>query len=115
MKEIDSYLNSIDKQQRAALNHIRDVAMDVVPDAEETFSYGMPVLKYRNKYLLGYAAFKNHLSMFPGSGAVESLKDELKQYKTSKGTIQFTLDQPVSDAVIRKIVEARIAEIVKSS
>jgi uncharacterized protein YdhG (YjbR/CyaY superfamily) len=73
-------------------------------------SYGMPMFKY-NGMLVGYAAFKNHCSLFPtGSGVIEKFAKELKDYSTNKGTIRFPPDKPIPDAIIKKIVKVRIAE-----
>jgi uncharacterized protein YdhG (YjbR/CyaY superfamily) len=80
-------------------------------EATEGISYGMPAFQYR-KPLAGYAAFKDHCSLVPMSGAViEAMKDELKDYVTAKGTVQFRLDKPLPMALVKKIVKARLAEI----
>jgi len=115
MNEVDRYLKELGGGEKTELQRIRKVVFDIVPDAEEVISYGMPVFKYRNKYLIGYSAFKDHMSIFPGSGSIESMKKELKGYKTSKGTIQFTLDNPISDRLIKKIIEYRVNEIDKNN
>lgn len=104
MSVIDKYLEHIDPDQRAELERIRKVAKQVVPDAEETIGYGMPVFKHNKKYLIGMCAFKKHLSIFPGSGPIDALQDKLKKYKTSKGTIQFTTDNSIPDALLKEIV-----------
>ena len=57
-----------------------------------------------------YAAFSNHCSLFPGSSVIRTLKNELKDYSTSKGTIQFPVDKPLSAALLKKIVKTRLAE-----
>jgi uncharacterized protein YdhG (YjbR/CyaY superfamily) len=60
---------------------------------------------------VGYAAFKEHCSFFPMSGRlVEEFADELKAYKTSKGTIQFPVDKPLPAALVKKMVKARVAQ-----
>jgi len=57
-----------------------------------------------------YAAFSNHCSLFPGASVIKALKNELKEFHTSKGTIQFPVDKPLSAALVKKIVKARMAE-----
>ena len=57
-----------------------------------------------------YAAFSNHCSLFPGASVIKALKNELKEFPTSKGTIQFPVDKPLSAALVKKIVKARMAE-----
>jgi uncharacterized protein YdhG (YjbR/CyaY superfamily) len=72
----------------------------------------MPTFKYRGQSIVAIAAFKKHCSLFPMSGAViERFKDELEGFHTSKGTLQFPVDKPLSAALVRKIIEARLAEI----
>ena len=83
-----------------------------MPDADEASSYGMPAFKYRTKPLLGFLAAKDHLSLFPfSSHIVDEVRDQLEGFSLAKGTIRFTADRPVPDAVIRDIVRRRLAEI----
>lgn len=113
MDEVDAYLADIPKPQRLELERIRSVVKRLVPDAEESISYMMPTFKYKKKPLLYYAAFKNHMSLFPTPGPTGILKDKLASYTVSKGTIQFTLDKPLPEDVIIEIVLCRKAEIDK--
>ena len=110
-KTVDDYLAGIPEPAQSTLRHIREVIRSVVPrDTTEVMSYGMPMFKY-NGMLVGYAAFKNHCSLFPtGSGVIEKFAKELKDYSTNKGTIRFPPDKPIPDAIIKKIVKVRIAE-----
>ena len=104
MNEIDTYLEGINDSQREALQGIRKFIKKLVPEATEGISYGMPVFKYKTKYLIGYCGFKDHMSIFPGSEAIEALKDKLAGYKTSKGTVQFTKDVSIPDDLLNEIV-----------
>jgi uncharacterized protein YdhG (YjbR/CyaY superfamily) len=81
----------------------------MAPRAEEVISYGMPGYKYHGM-LVYFAAFKNHCSFFPGSSRIIKMYDELKEYKTSKGSIQFTIDKPLPVSLVKKIVKARMRE-----
>jgi uncharacterized protein YdhG (YjbR/CyaY superfamily) len=110
-KSVDEYLANTPEPARAALKHIRAVIQSVVPkETTEVISYGMPMFKF-NGMLVGYAAFKNHCSLFPtGSGVLDQFAKELKGYRTSKGTIQFPADKPLADALVKKIVRARVKE-----
>lgn len=108
--EVEAYLDQIPEAQRALLERIRDVVWTEAPEAEEVIAYGIPTFKLSGN-LVHYAAFKNHMSFFPGSTAHNgALKDELKGYKIAKGTIQFTLGKPLPDDLVRKITRLRIAE-----
>ena len=110
---VDDYFESLDAETRAAFEHIRSLALDIVPDAEQGTSYGMAALKYKQKPLLGFAAAKRHLSVFPFSPrVVDEVRDRLAGYELSKGTIRFTVDKPLPDDVIRDVVMFRVAEIV---
>jgi uncharacterized protein YdhG (YjbR/CyaY superfamily) len=110
MKTIDSYLADVPEPQRAMLQHIREVAKKLIPDCQETISYGIPTLKYKGTYVIYFAAFKDHMSLFPGP-RTDAVKDKLKDFKMAKGTIQFTLEKPVPDAIIKELVKMRLAEI----
>lgn len=112
MTYVQEYLQGIeDEKAKSALLQIRDIVHELVPDAEETKSYGLPTFKYKSKYLIAFAVFKDHLSVFPGSHAIEMLQEELIDYKISKGTIQFTTDNPLPESIIKKIILARKNDI----
>lgn len=112
MSAIDDYLAAYaTPAQRKELERIRAIIKQVVPESIEVISYGIPTFKYRNKNLIHFAAFKNHMSIFPGAAPVEAFKDQLKDYKLSKGTIQFTLDNPIPDELLRNILAACLDRI----
>ena len=110
-KDVDEYLAAVPEPARSTLNRIRAVIRSTVPaEATEAISYRVPTFKYRGA-LVGFAAFSNHCSLFPMSLSVmEAFKDELKDFDTSKGTIRFPVDKPLSAALVKKLVKARMAE-----
>jgi len=110
-KTPDEYLASTPEPARSTLEHIRKVIWSVVPkETTEVISYRIPMFKYRGM-LVGYAAFAQHCSLFPtGSGVIEKFSKELQNYSTNKGTIRFPADKPLPDALIKKIIKARVAE-----
>jgi uncharacterized protein YdhG (YjbR/CyaY superfamily) len=109
---VDDYLSGLDEASRAAFEHVRNLVTALVPEVEEGTSYGMAALKYRHKPLLGFRAGKQHLSIFPfSSDVVEAVRDQLKAFELSKGTIRFSVDRPLPDDVVREVVRRRIAEI----
>src|SRR5438270_8436932 len=110
-KTVEEYSAASPEPARSTLKHIRAVIKSVVPkETTEVISYGIPMFKY-NGMLVGYAAFKNHCSLFPtGSGVIEKIEKELKGFATSKGTIQFPSDKPLPDALLKMIVKTRVAE-----
>jgi len=108
---VAEYLAAVPEPARSTLNKIRaTIRSTVPPEATEGISYGMPAFKYKGA-LVFFAAFADHCSFFPGSLAVmAAFKNELKDYPTSKGTIRFPMDKPLSATLVKKIVKARIAE-----
>ena len=110
-KTVDEYLANTPEPARGTLKHIRAVIRSVVPKGTtEVISYGMPMFKF-NGMLIGFAAFKKHCSLFPtGSRVLDQFEKELKGYRTSKGTLQFPPDEGFPDALLRKIVRARVRE-----
>ena len=110
-KSVDEYLAGVPEPACSTLKHVRAVIRSVVPaETTEVISYGIPMFKYKGM-LVGYAAFKNHCSLFPtGSGVIKKFEKELKGFATSKGTIQFPSDRPLPDGLVKKIVKTRVAE-----
>jgi len=108
-KTVDEYLAALPEEVRTVLIKLRKTIKSTAPKAEESISYGMPAYKHYGA-LVYFAAFKNHCSFFPGSSQVVKLYDELKSFKTAKGTIQFTIDKPLPVTIVKKIVKARIKE-----
>jgi uncharacterized protein YdhG (YjbR/CyaY superfamily) len=112
MTVIDDYLEKIEPSKKKALERIRVLAKEVVPGAEEVISYGMPTLKYKGEPFLGFDAHKNHIGIYPYSGhIIETLKDELSGYRSTKGAIQVPLDDPISKTTLRKVINARLKAI----
>jgi len=108
-KNVDEYLAAVPKEARAALEKLRRTIKAAAPMATETISYQMPMYKHHGM-VVGFAAFKNHCSLFPGSGVMDAYKKELKDYETSKGTIRFTIDKPLPATLVKKLVRDRIKQ-----
>ena len=110
MNEVDKYLKALPDDQRETLEKLRQTILSVAKGAEEKISYGMPTVYYEGN-LVHYAAFKEHMSLFGASAFMtKELKDELEGYKTSKGTIQFTVEKPLPVTLVKRIVKARMIE-----
>ena len=109
--EVEAYLARVPEPARSTLESIRATIRAAAPkEATEALSYGIPSFQHKGA-LVWYAAFKNHCSFFPMDGSLlEEFGEELKKYKTSKGTIQFSVDKPLSKKLVKKIVEARVAQ-----
>jgi uncharacterized protein YdhG (YjbR/CyaY superfamily) len=111
-QEIDAYLASLDERKRSTLEDLRRTILDVVPDAEQCISYGMPAFKVNGKTVAGFAAFKGHLSYLPHSGSVlPELADDLAGYTSTKGSLHFPVDKPLPKALVSKLVRTRMREL----
>ena len=108
---VDDYLAALPEAPRAALEKLRKTIRAAAPEATETISYQMPAFRDQGRFLVSYAAFKDHCSFFPASNAVmEALGDDLKPYFSGKGTLRFTADKPIPAALVKKIVKTRLEE-----
>lgn len=112
-KDIDEYLADVPEPARSTLNKMRAIIRSAAPsETTETISYRIPAFKYK-QVLIWFAAFSDHCSLFPTAAIVESFRDDLKEYSTSKGTIHFPLDKPLPATLVKKMVKARVAQIEK--
>ena len=110
-KGVDAYISALPDAQRAALESLRKTIRSAAPEATERISYQMPAFYDQGRFLVSFAAFKDHLSLFPASYAVmEQLGDELAPYFSGKGTLRFTPKKPIPAGLVKKIVKARLQE-----
>lgn len=110
-KAMDKYIAGVPEPARSTLRKVRETIRSAVPpEATETLSYRIPTFKYKGS-LVAFAAFSNHCSFFPMSMVVmRAFKDDLKNLDSSKGTIRFPVDKPLSATLVKRLVKARIAE-----
>ncbi len=109
-KTVDEYLAALPDDQRAALEKTRETIQGAAPEAVEAISYGIPGYKFNGKPLIHFGAAKNHCALY-GAAVVDSDRDELEGYDTSKGTIRFSPDKPLPAALVKKLVKTRMAQI----
>jgi uncharacterized protein YdhG (YjbR/CyaY superfamily) len=110
-EEIDEYLDALQEPKRATLALLRQTILEVLPEAEQGISYGMPAFKIRGKTVAGFAAFKNHLSYLPHSGSVfPELGDDLAGYVMSSGALRFGIDEPLPAPLVEKLIAVRIRQ-----
>ncbi len=111
-QEIDDYLAKVPQPKRATLQKLRQTIRDIVPDAEEVISYGMPAFRLNGKVIAGFAAFKNHLAYLPHSGSVlAELRDDLSGYASTEGSLHFPISEPLPKALVKKLIAARIRQV----
>jgi uncharacterized protein YdhG (YjbR/CyaY superfamily) len=109
-RTIDEYLAPLSKEKRAALEKLRRAIRSAAPGAQECISYEIPAFRVRGRLLVAFGAAANHCAFYPGAFPLTALKEELKAYDTSKGTIRFQANTPLPAALVRKLVKARIKE-----
>jgi uncharacterized protein YdhG (YjbR/CyaY superfamily) len=110
-REIDRYLEALEEPKRATLARLRQTILDILPEANQGISYGVPAFKVGGKTIAGFAAFKNHLSYLPHSGSVfPQLSDELKGYSTSSGALRFPIDEPLPAPLVQKLITVRLRQ-----
>ena len=108
-KDIEEYLAMQPESMRPLLEKLWQTILKAAPKAEEVISYQMPAFKYHGP-LVYFALFKKHIGFFPTSTPIPAFKKELTNYKCSKGTIQFPLDQPIPWSLVSKIVKFKVKE-----
>ncbi|HEX5481583.1 MAG TPA: DUF1801 domain-containing protein [Terriglobia bacterium] len=106
---IDEYFSALPRTTREILEGLRKTIRQAAPGAEEVISYNMPAFKL-NGMLVWYAAYKEHIGFYPKPSAIAAFQNELKGYKTSKGAIQFPLEEGIPESLVKKIVKFRIKE-----
>jgi len=106
---IDEYIAAFPQDIQAILQKIRAVIQAAAPDAQEAISYAMPTFKLEGN-LIHFAAFKNHIGLYPTPQGIEMFKEELSAYAGAKGSIRFPLDQPIPYELIGKIAAARVQD-----
>lgn len=108
---VDEYLETVPEPARTTLAAMRAMMREIVPDAVEVISYGMPGYKLNGDAVGGFAAFKEHCSYFPHSGTtLAGFPEEMAKYGGTKSGLHFGLDKPLPKALVKKLVKARIAE-----
>ncbi|WP_054027181.1 iron chaperone [Bacillus sp. FJAT-28004] len=106
---IDQYIANYSPEIQDILEKIRGVIKEAAPEATEKIGYQMPTFVLHGN-LVHFAAYKNHIGLYPAPSGIEAFKQQLSPYKGAKGSIRFPLDQPIPYELISEIVKYRVAE-----
>ena len=109
-KDIDAYISDFPPAVQKILEKIRATIRKAAPDAKETISYQIPTFNLNGQYLIYFAGYKKHVSIYPAPRQSEKFKKELSTYKGGKGTVQFPLDEPIPYGLITRIVKFKAKE-----
>jgi uncharacterized protein YdhG (YjbR/CyaY superfamily) len=110
-EEVDDYLRGVRESERGVLETLRGTILEIVPDAQQVISYGVPAFRVNGRTVAGFAAFTAHLSYLPFSGSVlQQLAGDLEGYTMTKGSLHFTVDHPLPAALVRKLITIRLVE-----
>ncbi len=111
---IDEYIAAFPKETQKILKELRATIKAAAPNAEEKISYQMPTF-FLNGNLIHFAAFKNHIGLYPTPSGTEAFQKEIAKYKAAKGSIQLPLDEPMPLKLISRIVKFRVSENLKKA
>ena len=113
VETIDEYIQDFPGNVQRTLESVRQTIRKAAPEAVEAISYQIPTFKLNGKSLVHFAAFKNHIGFYPIPSAIEAFKKELSAYKQGKGSVQFTIGQPLPLDLVERIVRFRVKEVLK--
>jgi uncharacterized protein YdhG (YjbR/CyaY superfamily) len=109
-KTIDEYIAGFPEETRAVLQEMRTIIAAAAPDAIETMSYAIPTFDLHGRHLVHFAGYESHIGFYPAPSGIAAFKDELKPFKSAKGSVQFPLDRPLPADLIRRMVAFRVEE-----
>jgi uncharacterized protein YdhG (YjbR/CyaY superfamily) len=107
---IDEYIAAFPPGTRRVLEELRALIRSEAPDATETISYAIPTFDMNGMHLVHFAGYEKHVGFYPTGRGIEAFKEELRPYKSGKGSVQFPLGRPVPWDLVRRIVRSRVAD-----
>jgi uncharacterized protein YdhG (YjbR/CyaY superfamily) len=114
-EQVEAYVEALSEPQRSTVRAVLATLESLLPDAEQGIAYGLPAFKVGGKGVAGVGAYQDHCTYVPMSGTVTAaLADELAGYSTTKGAVRFAADTPLPEPLVRRLVEARQAEIASA-
>ena len=107
---VDEYITSFPEDVQKILGEVREAIKAAAPDAGEKISYNMPTFTLNGKYLVYFAGWKNHISIYPIPSGNAAFYEKVSKYVAGKGTLKFPIDKPIPLDLIREVVRLRAAE-----
>ncbi len=107
---IDEYIAEFPPETQTVLEEMRALIKATAPEATETISYAIPTFDLMGKHLVHFAGYEGHVGFYPSPSGIAAFQEELKPYKSAKGSVQFPLGRPLPTELIRRIVEFRVRE-----
>jgi uncharacterized protein YdhG (YjbR/CyaY superfamily) len=115
-EEVDEYLSGVEEPKRSTLEALRSTILEIVPEADQVISYGLPAFRVGGRTIAGFGAFRDHLSYLPFSGSVlPQLGDELEDYTVTKSSLHFPIDTPLPRRLVERLIAVRLAELAERS
>ncbi|MCK6583513.1 MAG: DUF1801 domain-containing protein [Anaerolineales bacterium] len=112
IKTMDEFISKYPPKVQTILQRIRSVIHRSAPGAEEAMSYGIPTFRLNGKNLVHFSAFKEHIGFYPTPSGIAKFKKELSAYEGAKGSVKFPLNKPIPYALIGKITQYRVKEVM---
>jgi uncharacterized protein YdhG (YjbR/CyaY superfamily) len=109
-KTIDQYIETFPENVQSIFENVRQIIQKTAPEAVETISYGIPSFNLNGRYLVYFAAWKRHISLYPIPSGDEAFQKELSPNVSGKGTIRFPLNKPIPYDLVEKIVKFLMQE-----
>lgn len=110
ISSIDEYIDTFPEEVQTILKQVRKTIKAAAPEAGEKISYGIPTFTLNSKYLIYFAGWKHHISIYPIPVGDDQLNQEIAPYVAGKGTLKFPIDRPMPLKLITKIVKLKVAE-----
>lgn len=110
MNDVDQYIAGFDHEIQSKLQEIRTIIRNVLMDAEEVISYGLPTYKIKGKNIVHFGGFKQHIGFYPVPSAIAQFKEELSKFKGAKGSVQFPYKQELPKDLIERMTLFRLKE-----